>query len=100
MTSPSSTNSGNGRHDRAGSGRNSRPASEIALRVLYQRKAFRESTGMDEEHYPHGGGPAPRSRSEKEEGPEATPRLKLASTPHRTRANVDIGRAVIELKDR
>ena len=27
---------------------------EIALRLLYQRKAFRESTGMDEEHYPHG----------------------------------------------
>lgn len=28
--------------------------SEIALRVLYQRKAFREATGMNEEHYPHG----------------------------------------------
>src|SRR5437763_16686019 len=30
---------------------------ELALRVLYQRKAFREETGMDEEHYP--GGPPP-----------------------------------------
>lgn len=27
---------------------------EVALRILYQRKAFREATGMDEEHYPHG----------------------------------------------
>jgi DNA-binding transcriptional MerR regulator len=27
---------------------------EIALRVLYQSKAFREATGMKEEHYPHG----------------------------------------------
>jgi DNA-binding transcriptional MerR regulator len=37
---------------------------EEALRILYQRKAFREETGMDEEHYPqakppprHGGPP-------------------------------------------
>ena len=28
--------------------------SEVALRVLYQRKAFLEATGMKEEHYPHG----------------------------------------------
>jgi DNA-binding transcriptional MerR regulator len=28
--------------------------SELALRVLYQRKAFREVTGMNEEHYPDG----------------------------------------------
>ena len=27
---------------------------EEALRILYQRKAFREETGMDEEHYPQG----------------------------------------------
>lgn len=27
---------------------------EVALRVLYQRKAFREATGMKEEHYPDG----------------------------------------------
>ena len=27
---------------------------EIALRVLYQRKAFGEATGMKEEHYPDG----------------------------------------------
>ncbi len=31
---------------------------EEALRILYQRKAFREDTGMDEEHYPEGR-PAP-----------------------------------------
>jgi DNA-binding transcriptional MerR regulator len=46
---------------------------EQALRILYQRKAFREEAGMDEEHYPegkpppppHGGpppGPGPRPR--------------------------------------
>jgi len=32
---------------------------EAALRILYQRKAFREETGMDEEHYPHGKPPHP-----------------------------------------
>jgi DNA-binding transcriptional MerR regulator len=32
---------------------------EEALRILYQRKAFREETGMDEEHYPQGGPPPP-----------------------------------------
>lgn len=32
---------------------------EEALRILYQRKAFREETGMDEEHYPHGKQPPP-----------------------------------------
>jgi DNA-binding transcriptional MerR regulator len=30
---------------------------EHALRILYQRKAFREETGMDEEHYPAGRSP-------------------------------------------
>jgi DNA-binding transcriptional MerR regulator len=32
---------------------------EEALRILYQRKAFREETGMDEEHYPQGKPPSP-----------------------------------------
>jgi DNA-binding transcriptional MerR regulator len=32
---------------------------EEALRILSQRKAFREETGMDEEHYPQGGPPPP-----------------------------------------
>jgi DNA-binding transcriptional MerR regulator len=32
---------------------------EEALRILYQRKAFREETGMDEEHYPRGKPPPP-----------------------------------------
>ncbi len=32
---------------------------EEALRILYQRKAFREETGMDEEHYPDGRPPRP-----------------------------------------
>lgn len=33
---------------------------ENALRILYQRKAFREETGMEEEHYPEGRPPPPR----------------------------------------
>src|SRR5438445_2019796 len=32
---------------------------EEALRILYQRKAFREETSMDEEHYPQGRPPPP-----------------------------------------
>jgi DNA-binding transcriptional MerR regulator len=32
---------------------------EEALRILYQRKAFREEMGMDEEHYPEGRPPPP-----------------------------------------
>jgi DNA-binding transcriptional MerR regulator len=32
---------------------------EEALGILYQRKAFREETGMDEEHYPEGKPPPP-----------------------------------------
>jgi DNA-binding transcriptional MerR regulator len=32
---------------------------EVALRILYQRKAFREVTGMNEEHYPDGKAPPP-----------------------------------------
>src|SRR5215472_3635722 len=32
---------------------------EEALRILYQRKAFREETGMDEEHHPQGNPPPP-----------------------------------------
>src|SRR6266571_2444590 len=32
---------------------------EEALRILYQRKAFREETGMDEDHYPEGRPPPP-----------------------------------------
>jgi hypothetical protein len=36
---------------------------EAALRILYQRKAFREETGMDEEHYPHGKPPKPPGKN-------------------------------------
>ncbi len=32
---------------------------EAALRILYQRKAFREETGKDDEHYPTGPPPPP-----------------------------------------
>jgi DNA-binding transcriptional MerR regulator len=42
--------------------------SELALRLLYQRKAFREVAGMGEEHYPVGD---PKSRGD---GPDPPPR--------------------------
>jgi DNA-binding transcriptional MerR regulator len=48
--------------------------SELALRLLYQRKAFREATGMDEEHYPEGRpapplhGPGPKAAGPKRHG--------------------------------
>jgi len=35
---------------------------ELALRLLYQRKAFREATGMDEEQFPDGPPPPPTAR--------------------------------------
>lgn len=42
---------------------------EEALRILYQRKAFREETGMDEERYPEGRPPPPVGRPERKHGP-------------------------------
>lgn len=48
--------------------------SELALRLLYQRKAFREATGMPEEHYPEGRpapplhGPGPNAAGPKRHG--------------------------------
>jgi DNA-binding transcriptional MerR regulator len=38
----------------AGAGADETELLEVALRILYQRKAFREVTGMNEEHYPDG----------------------------------------------
>lgn len=38
----------------AGRDGDQRLLTELAARILYQRKAFREVTGMDEEHYPEG----------------------------------------------
>ena len=58
---------------RAAARHDERELSELALRILYQRKAFREETGMAEEHFPEGhpeppptrpGGPPPRAASE------------------------------------
>ena len=58
--------------------------SEIALRVLYQRKTFQEVTGMNEEHYPdsdpkppglgrpHGLGPKEKRRKNKKKGPKSS----------------------------
>ena len=42
---------------------------EEALRILYQRKAFREETGMDEEHYPEGRPPPPLDPKGRRDGP-------------------------------
>jgi DNA-binding transcriptional MerR regulator len=48
---------------------------ETALRVLYQRKAFREATGMDEEHYPEGRPPPPvHGPGPKAHGPAPKPK--------------------------
>ena len=48
---------------------------EAALRILYQRKAFREETGMDEEHYPEGKPPPPPPRGgPPRPGPPGRPR--------------------------
>lgn len=44
---------------RAGMDRDPAALTELALRLLYQRKAFREVTGMDEEHFPEGHPPPP-----------------------------------------
>src|SRR6266851_1838334 len=45
---------------------------EEALRILYMRKAFREETGTDEEHYPRGRPPGPpRPPGGPRHGPEA-----------------------------
>ena len=44
---------------------------EEALRILYQRKAFREETGMDEEHYPEGKPPPPPPHRGPPRGPGA-----------------------------
>ena len=43
----------------AGRYRAGSPLTELALRILYQRKAFREETGTDEEHYPERKPPPP-----------------------------------------
>jgi DNA-binding transcriptional MerR regulator len=52
---------------------------EEALRILYQRKAFREETGMDEEHYPDGKPPRPPGPPA---NPEAGPGPGGSAEPH------------------
>ena len=44
---------------------------EEALRIRYQRKAFYEETGMDEEHSPEGGPPPPPRPPGPPHGPKA-----------------------------
>jgi len=46
---------------------------EEALRILYQRKAFREETGMEEEHYPEGKPPPPPPPPPPHRGPPRGP---------------------------
>jgi DNA-binding transcriptional MerR regulator len=49
-----------------------------ALRILYQRKAFREEAGMDEEHFPerspHQHGPPPKPEGGAPSEPPGSPR--------------------------
>jgi DNA-binding transcriptional MerR regulator len=47
---------------------------EEALRILYQRKAFREETGTDEEHYPARTPPPPPAGPPRPAGPPLQPR--------------------------
>jgi DNA-binding transcriptional MerR regulator len=44
---------------RAAAAEDERTLTEAALRILYERKAFEEATGMKEEHYPEGRPPPP-----------------------------------------
>lgn len=50
---------------------------ELALRILYQRKAFRDVAGMEEQHYPEdrpeppNHGPHPKGAGPKRHGPAA-----------------------------
>lgn len=46
---------------------------EEALRILYERKAFREETGMDEEHYPGAKPPPPPPARPPHHGPPHRP---------------------------
>ena len=62
--------------ERAARSGDERALIEAALRILYERKAFEEATGMKEEHYPEGhrpppGGPhhGPGKYGPKEHGP-------------------------------
>ena len=57
---------------------------ELALRVLYQRKAFREATGMNEEHFPEGH-PPPPGRGPGRTTPPPGPGGHLPATQRRTR---------------
>src|SRR6266851_10509122 len=47
---------------------------EEALRILYQRKAFREETGTEEEHYPAGKPPPPPPPPAPPHGPHHGPK--------------------------
>ena len=46
---------------------------EVALRLLYQRKAFGEAAGMKEEHYPDGLPLRPQERGPKPHGGQRRP---------------------------
>jgi len=61
---------------RSSSAGNETALTEEALRILYQRKAFREETGMDEEQYPEGKPPPspPPPHGGPPHGPGARPR--------------------------
>ena len=50
---------------------------EEALRILYQRKAFREETGTDEEHYPERKPPPPPPPPHPPRGPRPGPRKAM-----------------------
>jgi hypothetical protein len=55
---------------------------EEALRILYQRKAFREETGMDEDHYPEGRPPPPAT------APQAAPAAARIRSSRQAQASI------------
>lgn len=76
--------------ERAGAEGDERALVEVALRILYERKAFEEATGMKEEHYPDGhrpphGGPVhgPGKHGPKEHGPKHGPKDGPPRRPRR-----------------
>lgn len=56
--------------ERAAAASDDRTLTEAALRILYERKAFEESTGMKEEHYPEGHPPRPPGPPGRKPGPK------------------------------
>ncbi len=65
-----------------GASEDDRVLEEVALQLLYARKAFREITETDEDHFPHPM-PAPPHERDRGRGPKPKPKHGPAHEPHR-----------------